>query len=107
MDDVLIFCGCLLRSPDKAAFGRRKTQLDAPSCEELNWGSGFDSLDFSQSILFTNTEEIVAREMDRIPFVEETIDFIDEEERVISFPEFGGRRDRGDARPMTAVSNFY
>jgi hypothetical protein len=83
-------------------FGRKKLQPDRTSFDGIHWGTSLDNLNFSQSIIFTNKEYIVAREVDRIPFVEETIEFIDEEECVIAFPVEGSKDH--SARPMTAIS---
>lgn len=105
MDDVLVFCGVLQKSPDKSMFGRKKLQPDRTLFEGIHWGTSIDCINFSQSILFTNEEYIVAREIDRIPFVEETVEFIDEEERVTAFPVQGGQDH--NARPMTAFSGHF
>ena len=96
VDDVLVFRGVLKPSPDKLDFpDLNRTTADSrqsgKECLNMSqpdsglssdiyseWGSSLAELDLSQSILFTNHPAIVERESARVPFYEETIEFIDE-----------------------------
>ena len=59
MDDVLVFRGCLRKSPSQADLAR-SWQMRDPDAEI--WGT-VDKIDLSQSILFSNDEKIVRREV--------------------------------------------
>jgi len=74
VDDVLVFRGCLRKSPTQADLARSWVIGD-PDAEI--WGTS-DSLDLSQSILFSNDDKIVAREVARVPLPENDLCFIDE-----------------------------
>ena len=77
MDDVLIYCGALKKSPDRNYFASEYKLL-----QYEEWGSDLNHLDLSQSIIFTNCKLLVDKEISRIPFVEERIDFFDDDRRV-------------------------
>ena len=69
VDDVLVFRGSLLRSPTIADIQSRSTNPEDNNNlyigfdeNQLPWGN-MDCLDLSQSILFTNDDSIVQREV--------------------------------------------
>ena len=59
VDDVLVYRGCLRKSPSQADLARAWAMGDA---DADTWGTA-DKLDLSQSILFSNDENIVQREV--------------------------------------------
>jgi hypothetical protein len=98
VDDVLVFSGCLRKSP-------RHDELTKMSDTEIDWCWGSASQpDLSQSILFTNDAEIIAREKARIPVPDSDIEFFDQGKQV---NETEAAKAAADflVRPMTTATH--
>lgn len=78
LDDVLIFRGSLHPSPSLEMISDRDFGNKSPIFGVPNWGNMERGVDLSQSILFTNDEDIIQAEGHRVPIVEEQIEFIDD-----------------------------
>ena len=108
IDDHMVFTGSLIVSPHISDI----TNYTNYVCEDtLNWGT-MDSLDLSQSILFTNNQTLINRDKSRIPMIQETISFLDDGKSMGLFKDYYNDSDNNNftkqqqysERPMTAAS---
>jgi hypothetical protein len=107
IDDHMVFTGSLIVSPHISDI----TNYTNYVCEDtLNWGT-MDSLDLSQSILFTNNQTLINRDKSRIPMIQETISFLDDGKSMGLFFDNNDsdnnnftKQQQYSERPMTAAS---